>query len=100
MIARLADNGKQVSLRLREKLEVRLPESQVSGYLWELKGDHPCLLLEDSDYVEEGPARFNGLGERQWRLRASATGTCTLGFFLVRPWSAPALEYTLTVTVT
>ena len=99
MIVRMSDNGAAVRLKLREKLEVRLPESQVSGYLWEHKGTCPCLRLDDSDYAERGPARFNGRGERSWHFAAVATGDCTLNFYLVRPWSVPSLEYTLSVIV-
>jgi inhibitor of cysteine peptidase len=99
MIVRMGDNGTSVRLKLREKLEVRLPESQVSGYIWEYKEGCPVLRLDDSDYAERGPARFNGLGERSWHFAAVATGKCTLNFYLVRPWSVPSLEYTLSVTI-
>jgi inhibitor of cysteine peptidase len=99
MIVTRDDNGRCVSLKLREKLEVRLPESQVSGYLWELRGGCPCLRLDDSGYAERGPARFNALGERSWHFAAVATGGCRLDFYLVRPWSAPSREYSLSITV-
>ena len=99
MIARFTDSGKQVNLKLREKLEIRLPESQVSGYLWEYTHVCPCLLLDDSDYEEKGPARFTGSGERRWRFSAIATGECELIFSLVRPWSKPYPEYLLKIMV-
>ena len=99
MIVRRDDNGRRIILKLREKLEVRLPESQVSGYLWEYKESCPVLRLDDSDYAELGPARFHGQGERSWHFAAVATGNCTLNFYLVRPWSAPSLEFSLSVTV-
>ncbi len=99
MIAMRDDNGRHLSLKLRERLEVRLPESMVSGYVWEFRGGCPVLRLDDSDYAERGPARFTGLGERSWFFAAVATGKCQLNFYLVRPWSAPALEYALFVTV-
>ena len=86
-------------LKLREHLEVRLPETPYAGYLWELRGHSPCLTLEDSDYYEDGPARFTGQGERHWRLRAVASGECALSFFLSRPWAAPALECSFSVIV-
>jgi inhibitor of cysteine peptidase len=99
MIVTLNDNGRCITLKLREKLEVLLPESQVSGYIWEYKGGCPCLRLDDSDYTERGPARFHGQGERSWHFAAIATGECKLNFYLVRPWSAPSLEYSLSVMV-
>ena len=99
MIVTREDNGRRISLKLREKLEVRLPESMVSGYVWQYRNGCPVLRLDDSDYAERGPAQFNGLGERSWHFAAVATGRCTLNFYLVRPWSAPALEYSLTVSV-
>ena len=54
MIVRMDDNGRRVTLKLRERLEVRLPESQVSGYIWEYKEGCPVLQLDDSDYAERG----------------------------------------------
>ncbi len=99
MIATRDDNGRCFTLKLRERLEVRLPESQVSGYVWEYREGCPVLRLDDSDYAERGPARFNGQGERSWHFAAVATGRCTLSFYLVRPWSAPSLEYSLAVIV-
>ena len=99
MMVTQSDNGRCISLKLREKLEVRLPESQVSGYVWEYREGCPALRLDDSDYAERGPARFTGTGERSWHFTAVATGGCTLSFYLVRPWSAPSLEFSLPVTV-
>lgn len=99
MIATFDDNGRHIALKLRKKLEVRLPESMVSGYVWEYKGGCPVLRLDDSDYAERGPARFHGQGERSWHFAAVATGKCELNFYLVRPWSAPSLEYSLSVAV-
>ncbi len=99
MIVTRDDNGRCVAMKLRAKLEVRLPESMVSGYVWEYRGGCPCLRLDDSDYAEHGPSRFTGQGERSWHFAAVATGECTLNFYLVRPWSAPSLEYSLAVTV-
>ena len=99
MIVTRDDNDRGISLKLREKLEVRLPESMVSGYVWEYEEDCPVLRLDDSDYAERGPARFHGQGERSWFFAAVATGSCKLNFYLVRPWSAPSLEYSLSVTV-
>lgn len=99
MIVSLGDNGKLITLKLRERLEVRLPESQVSGYLWEYRHTCPCLQLEDSDYGERGEARFTGLGERWWRFTSIATGECELSFSLIRPWSKPSPEYRLKLRV-
>lgn len=99
MIARLGDHGTQISLKLRERLVVHLPESRVSGYMWEYKHLCPCLRLDDSDYEEKGSARFNGSGARWWRFAAIATGECEMCFSLVRPWSKPAPEYILRVVV-
>jgi len=95
MIVRLGDNGKTITLKLRERLEVRLPESQVSGYLWEFIENCPCLQFDDSDYEETGPARFTGLGERWWRFRVVSTGECELVFSLIRPWSGPSPEFSI-----
>jgi predicted secreted protein len=99
MIATQKDNGRQMRLKLRGKLEVRLPEYPAAGYLWEYRERCPCVAVLDSDYEESGPARFTGCGERRWQFRAVATGECVLDFFLVRPWSTPSAEFRLTIEV-
>lgn len=100
MLATFADNGKHVRLLLRDVLEVRLPESQVSGYMWSLaEGSCPCLRFIEDIYVEKGPAKYNGLGERYWLFTAAGTGECGLTFNLIRPWSKPSPEFILHVTV-
>lgn len=101
MIADMDKNGQTVEIGLRGRLEVRLPESRISGYMWEYASGHscPCLQLDDSDYEEKGEARFTGLGRRWWRFSAIATGECMLDFRLVRPWSRPSQEYSLKLRV-
>ncbi len=100
MLVAFEDNGKQIELFLRDSLEVRLPESQVSGYLWQLdEKTCPPLRLFDSIYVERGPAKYNGLGERSWFFTAACTGECELVFYLIRPWSKPSPEYRFKVKV-
>ena len=99
MIVTRDDNDRCLNLKLREKLEVRLPENQVSGYIWEYREGCPCLRLDDSDYAGRGPARFHGQGERSWHFAAVATGECKLNFYLVRPWSAPSQEFCIKVEV-
>jgi inhibitor of cysteine peptidase len=100
MLVTTADNGKHIELFLKDALEVRLPESQVSGYMWQFdEKSCPCLRLFDSIYVERGPARFNGLGERSWYFTTADMGECELIFNLVRPWSKPSPEYRLNVRV-
>jgi predicted secreted protein len=100
MLVTRKDNGKTIELFLRDLLEVRLPESQVSGYMWELNEDKKsCIMLIDSDYAERGPARFNGLGERSWFFEPVSSGMCTLKFSLIRPWSKPSPEFMINVIV-
>ncbi len=100
MLVTFADNGSKKELFLRGALEVRLPESQVSGYMWQYdEKSCPCLRLFDSIYVERGPAKYNGLGERSWFFTAAGTGECGLVFYLIRPWSKPSPEYRLMVMV-
>ncbi|WP_148266539.1 protease inhibitor I42 family protein [Methanocella arvoryzae] len=99
-IAGLGSNGQVLEIHLRERLEIRLPESRISGYMWKYhEPGCPRLQLEDSDYREKGEARFTGLGERWWRFNAIATGECRLVFSLIRPWSAPSQEYFIVVRV-
>lgn len=101
MILTREDNGKRIELSLDRSLEVRLPESQVSHYMWQFHEECcPCLCLVDSVYVERGPSRFNGLGERAWYLTTKEPGECQLTFYLIRPWSNPSPEFTVTVVVT
>lgn len=100
MLITFGDNKKQIELFLRGSLEVRLPESQVSGYMWQLdEKSCPCLRLFESIYVERGPAKYTGQGERSWFFTAAATGECDLVFSLIRPWSKPLPEFTLNIKV-
>ncbi len=100
MLVTFADSGRNIELFLRDALEVRLPESQVSGYMWQLdEKSCPCLRLFDSIYVERGPARFTGLGQRSWFFTASCTGECELVFYLIRPWSKPSPEYRVKIGI-
>jgi predicted secreted protein len=68
--------------------------------MWQLdeKSCH-CLRLFESIYVERGPAKYTGQGERSWFFTAASTGECTLIFNLIRPWSRPSPEFTLKVKV-
>lgn len=93
------DNGKDIGIFLGERLEVRLPESQVSGYMWEYKEDSPYLRLDDSEYVERGSDRFTGLGERSWYFTPTGIGECRLVFSLIRPWSKPIPEFIINVAI-
>ncbi|MCD1294857.1 hypothetical protein CUJ83_07580 [Methanocella sp. CWC-04] len=100
MIVGMSDNGRTVELYLRDRLEVRLPESQVSGYIWEFKEmENSCVNLIDSVYVERGASRFNALGERSWYFSPAMIGECELVFYLYRPWSKPSPEFKIKVKV-
>jgi inhibitor of cysteine peptidase len=100
MLATFADDGKRIELFLRDALEIRLPESQVSGYMWRFdEKSCPCLRLFDSIYVERGAQKYNGLGERSWFFTTAAMGECELVFYLIRPWSKPSPEYQISIRV-
>jgi len=100
MLVTFTDNGKRIELFLGCILEIRLPESQASGYMWQYdEKSCPYLRLFESIYVERGPARFTGQGERSWFFTAKEIGECTLTFSLIRPWSSPKPEYRLIVKI-
>lgn len=100
MLVTFADNKKRIELSLRDSLEVRLPESRVSGYMWQLdEKSCPCLRLFESIYVERGAQKYTGQGERSWFFTTAATGECTLIFYLIRPWSKPSPEFTVNIKV-
>lgn len=100
MLATLVDNGGVIELFVGDVLEVRLQESQASGYMWQYdEKSCPYLRLFESIYVERGPARFTGQGERSWFFTAKEMGECTLTFSLIRPWSSPKPEYRLIVKI-
>jgi inhibitor of cysteine peptidase len=100
VLATFADNKKRIEMSLRDSLEVRLPESQVSGYMWQLdEKSCPCLRLFESIYVERGAQKYTGQGERSWFFTTAATGECDLIFNLIRPWSKQLPEFSLKITV-
>lgn len=83
-------------------VEVRLPETPTSGYLWKLDRPPSGVAQVATEYREEGGGLVaGGSGVRSFRLSVPAPGTYELEFVLRRPWEAESLErrrVTLTVS--
>ncbi|WP_437683931.1 protease inhibitor I42 family protein [Sorangium sp. So ce131] len=70
------------------EVEVRLPETPTSGYLWHLVGPPDGVRVVARD-LEPSPAALGAAGAggcRVFRLAVDAPGEYTLTFELRRPW--------------
>ena len=75
-------DGREVTLELGEILELSLPETPSTGFLWfwKVKPD-PCCTLIDSTleyHRHPDPIPPGTPGTRHWQLRASRTGNATI----------------------
>lgn len=96
------DSGGTVSLAVDDALEIHLPETPTTGYLWKAVGlDVAILRLVSSHFIPKGtvPGRR---GTRILEFRTVAAGHTLLRLNLMRGWlgEASAVDhFELTVTV-
>lgn len=82
-------------------IDVRLPESPMTGYRWEPVQVPAGLREVGRSYDQPGPPVVGGGGTRTFRFEATAAGRFPIEFRLARGWEPEALEQRLvTVVVT
>ena len=76
-------------------IEISLPETPTSGYLWQVGGLPPEIEEISKEFrVRPGQAGYVGAeGTRVFRIRANKPGRYELEFFLQRPWENQPLEH-------
>lgn len=79
------DSGTTRSVRVGERMTVRLPENPTTGYRWEADCDDTRLRLVEDRY--DGPETPRGAGgERSLTLEVLAAGPTTLRLANRRSW--------------
>ncbi len=97
------DSGETLALAAGDLLELRLPETPTTGYLWKPVGlDTAILKLQSSRFVSQGTVPGRG-GTRILEFLAAGPGDTVLRLKLFRGWSGESSavdQFELTVTVT
>ena len=100
------DNGKSVTVRPGDTVQIKLKSNRTTGYSWALTGklDEKVLKSEGNEYkVDEHPAGMVGVGGNDvWTFKALAAGRTEIVLGYARPWEKdkePAQAFKLTVVV-
>jgi predicted secreted protein len=99
-VVTLDADGTTVDVAPGERLELRLPESAGTGYLWVLEPPDPPLRVAD-EALRPSTAQAGAAGEHRFVVQAGEPGEATLRARQARPWeSGTALRrFRLTVRV-
>jgi inhibitor of cysteine peptidase len=96
-----ADNGKVLELKLHEALDVRLPESRMAGYRWQMvQSGEP--LLKSAEIKTQATGSLPGQANiRSWQFTAEQPGSAQVQMQHRRSWERdkPGREFSLTVKV-
>ena len=81
-----SQNGARVTIRVGDRIALRLPENATTGYRWTIASlDKARFEVEDSGYQPQGDAVGSG-GQAFWNLRARAAGKSRVELVLSRQW--------------
>ena len=81
-----AQNGARVTIRVGDRIALRLPENASTGYRWTIASlDKARFDIEDSGYQSQGDAVGSG-GQAFWNLRAHSAGKSRVELVLWRQW--------------
>ncbi len=73
-------------------VEIALPESPTTGYLWELAEPPAGVCEHDKVFVGPNERIAGGGGTRVFKVELGAMGRYELEFHLRRPWEGDPLE--------
>lgn len=95
-------NGREVSLRAGETLEISLAENRTTGFRWRLESNAgpACKLLKSSFEASLGATGRGGV--HHWQFQAVQAGAGKIELEYRRPWeedSPPSRTFTLRVRV-
>ena len=100
------DDGKSVTVRPGDTIQIKLKSNRTTGYSWAMTGklDEKVLKSEGDEYkVDEHPAGMVGVGGSDvWTFKALAAGKTEIVLGYARPWEKdkePAQAFKLTVVV-
>ena len=95
-------NGREVSLRVGEMLEIALPENRTTGFRWDLKSkaEPACILVKST--FEPAIAPPGRGGTHRWQFQAVHAGTGEIELEYRRPWeqdSPPGRIFSLSIHI-
>lgn len=98
------DQGKEVTVKLGEVVQIELEEAGGTGYLWEFTSlDKDYLVIVS---IQTGrPARRQGVGFpllKKWQLKTQKRGKTQVAMLYHRPWeeaSKGAETFTVTLNI-
>ncbi|HEY2821209.1 MAG TPA: protease inhibitor I42 family protein [Candidatus Acidoferrum sp.] len=98
-----SSDGRTLTLRVGDGVDLSLAENPTTGYRWELlaRPEPVCVVVSDA-YVANTGGAIGGGGAHTWELRAVDKGTVTVSLGYRRPWEkdvAPAEKFALTIVV-
>ena len=87
-------DGRTLTLRVGDGVNLSLAENPTTGYRWEFlaRPEPVCVVVSDA-YVANAGGAIGGGGAHTWELRAVDKGTATVSLGYRRPWEkdvAPA----------
>ena len=81
------DKGKQLSVRVRDSLVLRLEENPTTGYQWEIEElDNGMIELTSSSFDLKSDSAIGGGGIRIFRYDAKKPGDTRISLKLWRSW--------------
>jgi inhibitor of cysteine peptidase len=81
-----SDNGKTVTMRTGDILEVCLAENAATGYRWALDGvDSSLVTVHEAEYGKPSSS-VGGSGEVTWRIEGKSPGSVQINLKLWRSW--------------
>jgi predicted secreted protein len=98
-----ADSAGAFTLRIGERVVIRLAESPGTGYRWTAADlDETRISLEDSEFSQAARGDVGGAGIRTLTLRARRRGVVTVTLENRRAWAgsgAPVGQFQATFTI-
>lgn len=83
-------NGRSISVRVGDTLDVRLPEIPTTGFRWTAVVESDVLALTEDDFQSGADAGIGGGGLHLWRFAVARGGATNLEFRLARSWESVA----------
>lgn len=84
-----SDNGKSISIKSNENIEVTLKDYGDGGYQFaEPQYDKKILQLQSTKNIPATSGAAGDFGEDQWSFKATNNGETTLKMEIYRPWEA------------
>jgi inhibitor of cysteine peptidase len=84
-----ADNGKNLTLRTGDFMQIELPEQGSTGYLWQfddLDGQYFDLIDLSTEKTDKENNFTGGPVLKKWRLQAKKAGKAAIRLSYFRPW--------------